>query len=113
MEITDMNTRTNLQAVVRVVLLSILLSMVLSARPAGAYITGTVTRFNRPLASVWVVISQNGSERGKALTGDDGKYYISNLGDGVYQIAVYKADRLLTTEEVNLQGDTSHDISTR
>lgn len=108
-----MNTITILQAAVRVVLLSIVFSMVLSARPAEVYITGTVIKSGRPLTSVWVVISQNGSERGKALTGDDGRYYISNLGDGVYQIAAYKGKHQLTNEQVNLPGDTNHDILTR
>jgi hypothetical protein len=113
MEMTDMNTRTILQAAARVVLLSIIFSMALSARPAGVYITGTVTRFGRPLPSVWVVISQNGGERGKALTDDDGKYYISNLGDGVYQIAVYRGDRRLANEQISLPGDTNHNIPVR
>ena len=108
-----MNNRTILQAAIRVVLLSIVFSMVLSARPAETYIMGTVIKSGRPLASAWVVVSQNGIERGKALTGDDGRYYISNLGDGVYQIAVYKGKYRLTNEQVSLPGDTNHDILTR
>ena len=108
-----MNTRLIFQTVARVVLLSIVFSMALSARPSGAYITGTVTRFGRPVPSAWVVVSQNGSEKGKALTGDDGKFYISNLSDGPYQLAVYRGDRQLSNEQVNLPGDSNHNVSLR
>ena len=36
-------------------------------------------RRGKPARSVWVIISLNGREKGRSLTGDDGKYYIANL----------------------------------
>ena len=60
------------------------LSAVLNARAyGGANVRGTVSQQSRgPLRSVWVIVTQNGAERGRALTGDDGRYYIGNLDDG-------------------------------
>jgi hypothetical protein len=63
--------------------------------------------------SVWVVISQGGVEKGRSLTGDDGKYYSSNLNDGVYDIVVLKGTRQLWKEQVSLPRDSSHDILVR
>lgn len=108
-----MRNRFIFQTVFGVILLSIVFSMTLSARLAAAYITGTVTRSGRPLPSVWVVISQDGYEKGRSLTGDDGKYYLSNLSDGVYKLAVYRGNRLLIEEQVRLPADTRHNITTR
>lgn len=108
-----MKNRFIFQTVVGVILLSIVFSMTLSARSAAAYITGTVTRSGRPLPSVWVIISQDGYEKGRSLTGDDGKYYLSNLSDGVYKIAVYRGNRRLIEEQVSLPGDSRHNIATK
>ena len=52
------------------------------------YITGRVTSSGRPVPSVWVVMRQGGYEKGRSLTGDDGSYYIGNLGDGEYEIVL-------------------------
>jgi Carboxypeptidase regulatory-like domain len=62
------------------------------ARQASNYITGNVTSVSsgRPVASVWVIMKQGGDEKGRSLTGDDGSYYIGNLGDGEYEILVTK-----------------------
>jgi hypothetical protein len=108
-----MKNRLIFQTVAGIALLAIILSMTLSARSAGAYITGTVTRAGRPLPSVWVILSQDGNEKGRSLTGDDGKYYLNNLSDGVYKLQVYRGNRQLIEEQVSLPGDTNHNISTR
>jgi Carboxypeptidase regulatory-like domain len=62
---------------------------------APGYITGTVTSVSSgtPVPSVWVIISQNGSEKGRSLTGDDGKFYIDNLPDGKYDLVATKGNR--------------------
>jgi hypothetical protein len=110
---TDMRNRLIFQTVVGVIVLSIVLSMTLSARSAGAYITGTVSKGGNPLPSVWVVISQDGYEKGRSLTGDDGKYYVSNLSDGVYKVAVYRGKLRIAEEEVSLPKDSRHNIATK
>lgn len=62
------------------------------ALQAPNYITGKVTSVSsgRPVASAWVIMKQGGNEKGRSLTGDDGSYYIGNLGDGGYEILVTK-----------------------
>lgn len=109
-----MKNRVIFQTVVGVIVLSIVCSMTLSARSAATYITGTVvSKAGRPLPSVWVVISQDGYEKGRSLTGDDGKYYVSNLSDGVYKIAVYRGKLQLAEEQVSLPKDSRHNIATK
>ena len=51
-------------------------------------VRGTVTSAGKPARSVWVIISQDGREKGRSLTGDDGKYYIANLDPGTYDFVV-------------------------
>lgn len=82
-----------------------------SAEPGGRHIKGVVTASqNRPVTSVWVTLSQNGTEKGRSLTGDDGKYYISNLDDGTYDIAVLQGNRQLYRGQVSLPLNGSHNI---
>jgi hypothetical protein len=108
-----MKNRLIFQTVVGVILLSVVFSVALSARSAATYITGTVTKSNKPLPSVWVIISQDGYEKGRSLTGDDGKYYLSNLSDGVYKITVYRGKLRLAEEQVSLPRDSRHNIATK
>src|SRR6266550_1870458 len=64
---------------------------------AADYVTGRITSASdRPAASVWVIIKQNGQERGRSLTGDDGSYYINNLGNGDYELLLTKGGRQLS-----------------
>jgi hypothetical protein len=66
------------------------------------YVKGVVTQSNRPVRSVWVIVSQSGDEKGRALTGDDGKYYIGNLTEGAYDIAVFQGKQQVYTSQINL-----------
>jgi hypothetical protein len=91
-------------------LLAMVFSVALSAQ-SGGYIKGVVkSSSGRLFISVWVAISQNGVEKGRALTGDDGKYHITNLSEGMYEIVVLQGNREVYKEQVNLPGDTRHDI---
>src|SRR5215475_15505626 len=56
-------------------------------------VKGLVMSSNKPLRSVWVIASQYGAEKGRSLTGDDGKYFIDNLSAGTYDIVVEQAKR--------------------
>jgi len=56
---------------------------------ASDYVTGKIsTASGGPATSVWVIVTQNGQERGRSVTGDDGSYYINNLGNGDYELRV-------------------------
>ena len=58
------------------------------------FVKGTVTSAGKPARSVWVIISLNGREKGRSLTGDDGKYYIANLDPGTYDFVVERREQL-------------------
>lgn len=79
-------------------------------QPVAGYVTGTVTSAGRPVSSVWVIIIiKGGDEKGRSLTGDDGKYYIGNLDDGAYYLIASRGNRQVR-HEVTLPLDRVHDI---
>jgi len=41
-----------------------------------------------------VIVSLNGREKGRSLTGDDGKYYIADLDPGTYDFIVERGGQL-------------------
>jgi hypothetical protein len=57
-------------------------------------VKGTVTSAGKPARSVWVIVSLNGREKGRSLTGDDGKYYIADLDPGTYDFIVERGGQL-------------------
>jgi hypothetical protein len=58
------------------------------------FVKGTVTSAGKPARSVWVIVSLDGREKGRSLTGDDGKYYIANLDPGTYDFVVQRGEQL-------------------
>jgi len=64
----------------------------------------------KPAPYVWVVVKQNGAERGRSLTADDGSYYIKDLPDGVYDLIVTKGARKLYQGQARLPKDRVFDI---
>jgi hypothetical protein len=82
---------------------------------AGTYsIRGSVvTTAGRPAASVWVVVERDGYESGRALTADDGRYYVSRLRPGSYTIEVRRGAATLYRAQVRLPEDAVHDIVLR
>jgi hypothetical protein len=107
-----MRNRLIVRAALGIVLLAMVFAVTPRAQSDGNYITGVVTSpSRRPLASVWVIVSQNDQEKGRSLTGDDGTYYISNLSAGTYNLMVYGKKGKLSAEQVNLPGDSTHNIS--
>jgi len=62
--------------------------------PTRTSVKGTVTSAGKPARSVWVIISLNGREKGRSLTGDDGKYYFGDLDPGTYDFVVEKGGQL-------------------
>ncbi|MEM7350995.1 MAG: carboxypeptidase-like regulatory domain-containing protein [Acidobacteriota bacterium] len=63
-----------------------------------------------PAASVWVIVSQDDSEKGRALTGDDGKYSIGRLGAGTYQIVVREGKTVVHQASILLPRDKVHNV---
>jgi hypothetical protein len=108
---TAMKTGQIFRAACGIVLLAMVFSIAKSAQSSGGDITGAVkSSTGRLFNSVWVIISQDGIERGRSLTGDDGKYYISNLNEGTYDVLVLKGNRQIYKGQVNLPGDSRYDI---
>jgi hypothetical protein len=77
---------------------------------AGEFLTGTVLSGSASVPSVWVVLSQGATERGRSLTGADGKYYIGNLNSGDYQVQVKRGDSVLLRSTVHVPVSGSHDL---
>ena len=77
------------QVTVPIALVAAASSGMSDAKPnAQASVKGTVTSAGKPARSVWVIVSVNGSEKGRSLTGDDGKYYIAGVDPGTYDFVV-------------------------
>ena len=69
------------------------------------YVTGKVTtRGSGPARSVWVILYEGSTEKGRSLTGDDGRYYIGNLEKKTYTIVVRRqiAGGNLMSQQVTL-----------
>ena len=83
------------QVTVPIALVAAASSGMSDAQPSSrTFVKGTVTLAGKPARSVWVVVSLNGHEKGRSLTGDDGKYYIADLDPGTYDIVVEKGGQL-------------------
>ena len=101
-----------LRACFVIVLLATLFSLAASAQSGGLYLKGVVkSSSDRPQTYVWVSVSQGGVEKGRSLTGDDGKYYISDLAAGEYEISVMRGDRQVYYEKITLAESSRYDIS--
>jgi hypothetical protein len=106
-----MKSRTVLRATIRVSLTVMILSAGLSAQSSSKiYLKGQVKLSGKPLRSAWVIVSQSGKERGRSLTGDDGKFYISNLDHGGYDIVVEKGKQQLWKGQADVPTKTDYVI---
>jgi len=78
-----------LRVTVPIALIAAATSGLSDAQPSTrTFVKGTVTSAGKPARSVWVIFSLNGSEKGRSLTGDDGKYYITGVDPGTYDFVV-------------------------
>jgi hypothetical protein len=98
-------------------LLSLALTVILFITPAMAsskfYITGVVLSGAppKPIPSVMVETYINGTLKGRSLTGDDGKYYIDGLDEGIYDILVKKGQQELSRKQLRLTHSETFDIT--
>src|SRR5580765_1263958 len=103
------------QAIVRGTVIVIMIAL-LGAAAIGVqtqsptYLKGVVTQSNKPVRSVWVIASQYGQERGRYLTGDDGKFYIPNLSSGDGDVVVWQDKQQIYSGRFNLPGDKIFNI---
>jgi len=65
----------------------------------------------KPVPYVWVVVSQDGSTKGRSLTADDGSYFIKSLPLGAYGLEVVKGKRTLYRGQVRLPDNKAFDIT--
>jgi hypothetical protein len=78
--------------------------------PGRSSVRGAVSKSGRPVSSAWVIVSQSGQEKGRALTGDDGKYYIGYLNDATYDIVVLKDKSQLFKGQISLPKNATFNI---
>ena|SRR5262245_31838402 len=83
-----------LQLTVPIALIAAASSGLSDAQSTRTFVRGTVRSAGSPARSVWVIVSMNGREKGRSLTGDDGKYYIANLDPGTYDVVVQRDQQL-------------------
>ncbi len=76
------------------------------------YITGKVVSASsgRPIPSLWVVIYDGETQKGRSLTGDDGKYSIGALDSKEYKIVVRRGSKTLFEEMIHLPQNEHYDI---
>ena len=105
-----MKSKNIFRATIGVCLTVVILAAGLSAQYSRNYLKGQVKLSSKPLRAAWVIVSQSGKESGRSLTGDDGKYYISNLDQGAYDIIVQKGKQQLYKGQVDVPTKTDYDI---
>lgn len=85
----------------------------LSTAQLNLYLTGKVLykSSNKPVSSVWVLLVKSGENLSRSLTGDDGRYYISGLKKGSYEIVVLKNKQELFRSKIRLSDNRTFDIT--
>ena len=107
-----MSNKTIVRACLSLIVTALVTAPAIGFRPQNAtYLKGAVTQSNKPLRSVWVIVSQKEEERGHYLTGDDGKFYIGNLSSGDYDIAVWHGKQQIYSGRISLPGDRVFNIT--
>ena len=104
--------RQTLLSAFAVVLLAAALATTTRGQDAAtSRIRGSVlTPSRRPAASLWVVLERQGIESGRALTADDGRYYVSRLQPGPYMILVRRGQTTLYRAQIRLPEHEVYDI---
>lgn len=90
---------------IRVVAVVLLAAAALSlpAMAHAASLGGQVTSTDgSPAAKVWLVVSKDGSEVKRSLTGDDGRYYVNDLAAGRYDVTVERRDQQVHRGQASL-----------
>ncbi len=85
----------------------------ISQAQQSLYLTGRVVSgsSHNPVPSVWVEVVKSGNRIRRSLTGDDGRYFISGLDRGSYEIIVVKSMQELFRGQLQLTGNQTFDIT--
>lgn len=83
------------------------------AQPSQSIRGSVVTASGQPLGSLWVVLERDGRAHGRALTADDGRYYIPRLEDGLYLLLVLRGQSTVYRAQVSLPADSVYEIVLR
>jgi len=97
----------------RLTLCVVLCLSVVVAAAAGqgrSFVKGGVSKAGKPVSSAWVIVSQGTQEKGRALTGDDGKFYIGYLSEGAYDIVVLKDKTQMFKGQITLPKNSTFNI---
>jgi len=77
-------------------------------------IRGTVSSASgQPAGSVWVVLDREGREIARALTADDGRYYVARLPSGPYSLVVRRGEATLYRAQISLPANAAYDVVLR
>jgi len=88
---------------VALVALILLASGAAAVPPPDSSVRGTVrSSAGSPAGGVWVALKLGGVERARALTADDGKYFIASLEPGDYAVSVLRDQAVLYNGQVSL-----------
>lgn len=80
----------------------------LSAMAHAASLGGQITTTDgSPAAKVWLVVSKDGDEVKRSLTGDDGRYYLDGLAAGGYQVTVERGKQTIHRGQAGLPAPDS------
>ncbi len=76
------------------------------------YVSGKITdsRTGKCVAAAWVHVYSGTILKGKSLTGDDGRFYVSRLGAGSYEVVIRKGMVVLYRAIINLPEQRMYNV---
>jgi hypothetical protein len=75
-----------MKKILAMIMLAVLFSPVLSNTAYAQSVSGTIRQGNSPAPHVLVIFFRDGLEVARAITGNDGYYFIRNLPQGSYRV---------------------------
>ncbi len=108
-----MNKKEIIVTLMLFLLVSLVFFVPLSSSQKDFSVTGMVVSSSSglPVSSVWVKVIKDGKHvAGKSLTGDHGRYYISSLTKGSYELIVIERAQEVFKSQFQLTEDTTFDI---
>jgi hypothetical protein len=70
----------------------------------AAGVQGKVTHNGAAATKALIIFSSNSVEKARAITGDDGLYYVPNLPDGTYSVKVVYRELTKDYPVINVRG---------
>jgi hypothetical protein len=76
----------------------------ISVLTIAAGVQGKVMHNGAAATKALIIFSSNNVERARAITGDDGLYYVPNLPDGTYSVKVIYRDLTRDYSAIDIRG---------